>query len=112
MGSFKIIKMFTILQCVVSGRVWCEEGGGKFVNMLMILLTHVKPKKKGNHCLTTICNSIACTFECIRITINLITVGQDIFADMIFSRILRILTKLRKYHVREYDFNDLFAKKV
>ena len=40
------------------------------------------------------------------------TVGQEIFADMIFSRILRILTKPRKYHVREYDVNDLFAKKV
>ena len=38
-----------------------------------------------------------------------ITVGQEIFADMIFSR---ILTKPRKYHVSEYDVNDLFTKKV
>ena len=38
-----------------------------------------------------------------------VTVGQDIFADMMFSR---ILTKPREYHVREYDLNDLFAKKV
>ena len=35
-----------------------------------------------------------------------------VFADMIFPRILRILTKARKYNVREYDFNDLFTKKV
>ena len=40
------------------------------------------------------------------------TVGQEIFADMIFSRISRILTKPQKYHVREYAFNDLFAMKV
>ena len=40
------------------------------------------------------------------------TVGQDIFADMIFSRISRILTKPRKYHVREYDFNDFVTKKA
>ena len=39
----------------------------------------------------------------------LTTVGQDIFADMIF---LRILTKPRNYDVRGYDFNDLFTKKV
>ena len=32
--------------------------------------------------------------------------GHDI------SRISRILTKPRKYHVREYDFKDLFAKNV
>ena len=36
------------------------------------------------------------------------TVGQDIFADMIFSRISRILTKPRKHHVREYDLDDFF----
>ena len=40
------------------------------------------------------------------------TVGQDIFADMIFSRISRILTKPRTFHVRKYDFNDLFTKKA
>ena len=38
------------------------------------------------------------------------TVGQEIFADMIFSRISRILTKPRKCHVRKYDFNDLFTR--
>ena len=40
------------------------------------------------------------------------TVGQEMFADIIFSRISRILTKPRKYHVREYDFNDLFTRKA
>ena len=40
------------------------------------------------------------------------TVGQEIFVDMIFSRISRILTKPRKYHVSENNVNDLFAKKV
>ena len=40
-----------------------------------------------------------------------VTVRQDIFADIIFSRILRILTKPQKYHVREYDFNDYLLGK-
>ena len=44
--------------------------------------------------------------------ITLITVGQDIYADMIFLRLSRILTKPRKYRVRKYDFNDQFTKKV
>ena len=37
------------------------------------------------------------------------TVGQEIFADMIF---LRILTKPRKYHVSEYDFKDWYTRKA
>ena len=42
----------------------------------------------------------------------LCTVGQEISADRIFSRISRIFTKPRKYHDREYDLNDLFTKKA
>ena len=37
---------------------------------------------------------------------NMNTVGQDIFTDMIFSRISR------KYHVRDQDLNDLITKKL
>ena len=40
------------------------------------------------------------------------TVGQDIFSDMIFSRISRILTKPRKYHVSEQELYDLITKKL
>jgi len=41
------------------------------------------------------------------------TVGQDIFADMILcSRISRILIKPRRYHVCEYDLNDLFTRQA
>ena len=45
----------------------------------------------------------------LRPTKLLTTVGQEHFADMIFSH---ISIKPRKYHVREYDFNYLSAKKV
>ena len=37
------------------------------------------------------------------------TEGQDIFADMIFSRISWILTKPRKYHVGEQGLYDLLT---
>ena len=37
------------------------------------------------------------------------TVGQEIFAAIIFSW---MLTKPRKNHVPEYDFNDLFTNRV
>ena len=38
------------------------------------------------------------------------TVGQDIFADMIFSRISWFLRKLRKYHVSKHNLYDLITK--
>ena len=56
-------------------------------------------------------NTLKHSFTCVRCVterscekqvVQSYTVGQDIFADMIFS----------KYHVREYNFNDLFTKTV
>ena len=46
------------------------------------------------------------------ITRLLDTVGQDIFADMILSRILLILTKPLKFHDSEQDVYDLISKKL
>ena len=53
-----------------------------------------------------------CVFEFVHLAFfnyKLSTVGQEMFANMIFSWISRILTKRRKDCVREYGFNNLFA---